>query len=135
MVDFNNDTTITGRSAEDILRVIIMERRYNLFDGIENYIKLRSDGNDSNQEVSVVKARLFALFLEIEETVKRNFSKEPEKIKELEKYMNSDSYDDLIKAVKMLMTVLDVVKLTRLDTKVPYESTRVSVEDKIKGHG
>jgi negative regulator of replication initiation len=133
MVDFNNDTTITGRSAEDILRVIIMERRYNLFEAIESYVKLKSQGNESEQEVSIVKARLYSLYLEIEETVKRN--KTAEEVKELETFLSSDSYEDLIKGVKSLMKVLDTVKLTRLDTRKPYDSTRVTVEDKEKGHG
>lgn len=134
MVDFNNDTTITGRSAEDILRVIIMERRYNLFESIENYIKLSSQGAESEQEVAIVKARLFSLFLEIEETVKRHLEKEPEVMKQLEVYLASDKYEEILKAVKILMAVLDKVKLTRLDTRVPYDSTRVTVEDKVKGH-
>lgn len=133
MVDFNNDTTITGRSAEDILRVIIMERRYNLFDGIENYIKLHSEGNASDHDLAIIKARCFSLFMEIEETVKRHIKDEKE-LEELYKNMNSNTYEELIKAVKTLMFVLDKVKLTRLDSKIPYDSTRVTVEDKHKGH-
>jgi negative regulator of replication initiation len=134
MVDFNNDTTITGRSAEDILRVVIMERRYNLFESIEQYIKLQAQDNSSDVELSIIKARLYSLFLEVEETVKRQHKENPEDIIKLEVLMNSDKYEDLIKAVKFLMTVLDKVKLTRLDTKIPYDSTRVTVEDKHKGH-
>lgn len=133
MVDFNNDQTITGRSAEDILRVIIMERRYNLFEAIENYIKLDSEGNISERELAVVKARLYSLFLEIEETVIRNL-KDEAKVKELDLLMSSNNYADLLKAVKILMKILDVVKLTRLDTRIPYDSTRVTVEDRVKGH-
>ena len=134
MVDFNNDTTITGRSAEDILRVIIMERRYNLFEAIENYIKLDSEDNISAREIAVVKARANSLFFEIEETVKRHLEKSPEDISILQKNLESNNYEDLIKAVKVMMTILDKVKLTRLDTKIPYDSSRVAVEDKSKGH-
>lgn len=134
MVDFNNDTTITGRSAEDILRVIIMERRYNLFEAIENYVKLDSEDNVSNREIAIVKARANSLFFEIEETVKRHLEKSPGEIGLLQKNLESNNYESLIKAVKVMMTILDKVKLTRLDTKVPYDSTRVTVEDKAKGH-
>lgn len=133
MVDFNNDTTITGRSAEDILRVIIMERRYNLFEAIESYIKLSHVGNVGDHDVAVIKARLYTLFLEVEETIKRNL-KEESKLVELDVLLNSNNYDDLNKAVKIIMSVLDKVKLTRLDTRTPYDSTRVDVEDKHKGH-
>lgn len=133
MVDFNNDQTITGRSAEDILRVIIMERRYNLFEAIENYVKQTVQGNESDQDLSIVKARLFSLFLEIEETVKRTI-KDDKKVVELEILLSSNNYGDLLKATRILMSILDVVKLTRLDTKIPYDSTRVTVEDKVKGH-
>lgn len=135
MVDFNNDTTITGRSAEDILRVIIMERRYNLFDAVENYVKLDAEGNATERDAALIKARAYALFLEIEETVKRNLGKDEEGYAELLSCINSNKYENLLKAVRILMYILDKVKLTRLDTRRPYDQTRVATEDKEKGHG
>ena len=135
MVDFNNDTTITGRSAEDILRVIIMERRYNLFDAVENYVKLDAEGNATERDAALIKARAYALFLEIEETVKRHMEKDKEGYANLLKCLNSNQYNLLLEAVRILMSVLDKVKLTRLDTRRPYDQTRVATEDKEKGHG
>ena len=109
-----------------------MERRYNLFEALESYHKMMAQEQDSSIELSIVKARLFPLYLEIEGTMRRHL-KEAE-LKEFMNNMSANDYDTLLKAIYTISDVLDRVKLTRLDTRVPYDSTRVIVEDKAKGH-
>ena len=128
MVDFNNEATISTPAA-DIVRVLILQRRADLFEALEDYKKKENMGQSPN--TSVVKARLFSWFLERQPRLKEKLKeKEYNKIKEL---INSDKIEEILEAIYILNEELDGIKLTRIDVKKIYDSTRADVENKEKG--
>lgn len=129
MVDFNNDATV-GTPAVDVERISILQRRYDLIEAIEYYRKKRLDG--AAFPISVVRSRLFSLFLEVQACLKRRLKPED--------YNNlfSICYDskeelELLDAVYKINEVLDELRLTRIDTQKVYDSTDTEAENKIKG--
>lgn len=127
MVDFNNDTTI-GTPAVDIMRVLVIEERKYILDAIEDYNKRKYMGADPDN--SVLRSRLYTLYYELLGSIHRH--KTTEEAEELERQIRSDKYEDNLSAAKTLILLLDTFKLTRLDTKRVYDSTRPDVEDKEK---
>ena len=127
MVDFNNEATV-GTPATDIMRVLVIEERKYLLDAIENYYKhlyLNSDPDNS-----IIKSRLQTLYLELYGSIQRHL--EPELIKELETNIESHEFKDNLEATKTFILLLDKFKITRLDTKRIYDSTRPAEEDEEK---
>lgn len=127
MVDFNNETTIT-RPASDIVRVLILQRRSDLFDAFETIIKAQNQG--VKRDLSLVKARLFTLYLELEAWLKRAL-KEKEFI-EFHHLISSNNHDDILKAISIINIMLDKIRLIRIDTRQQYDSTRVEIENRMK---
>lgn len=125
MVDFNADATVSS-SAIDILRILILQRRNDVIDAIETYRKLEEH---SSPDTTIVRSRLFSLFLEIQAMIKRKH-KEYDQIKES---CDSKDFEELLKTFLELNEFLDMNRLTRIDTKNVYDSTRTSSEDKEKG--
>lgn len=132
MVDFNNETTVSV-NAFDIMRVVILERRYHLFEAFESYEKVTNGDQDASQELCVVKARLKTMFNELRNMIKRH-NKNGE-LEQIEQDLRSDNIVTLYRAFYTMDEILDAVKLTRIDTQVPYDSTKVTTEDRQKGHG
>ena len=129
MVDFNNEATV-GTPAVDVERISILQRRYELIESIEYYRKRQLDGVEVR--LSLVKARLFSLFLEVQACLKRRLSTE-----EYEKLLSVcyDAKDEkvLLEAVYKINQILDKLRLTRIDTQKVYDSTNTEAENKIKG--
>ena len=132
MVDFNNETTVSINSF-DIMRVVILERRYHLFEAFESYEKADNQGQDASQELYIVKARLKTMFSELRNMIKRHNKNGV--LEQIEKDLRSDSIVSLYRAFYSMDEILDAVKLIRIDTQVPYDSTKVTTEDRQKGHG
>lgn len=130
MVDFNNQTTV-GTPAVDIVRVLILERRANLFEAIESYTKQEHQG--ISPSISVVQARLYVLFLELQAQFKRKLDKKEYDI--LHTQVKSKKIDDIMGGLETINNYLDQIKLTMLDNKKVYDPTSVENENKIKGLG
>lgn len=124
MVDFNNDTTIATPVA-DIIKVLIVQRRNDFLEASEHYFKGFFAG--SNPDTNIMKARLYSLYLEIKAMLDRHFSNG--EINELVADIKSDEANKLIDAYITMNKLLDDVKLTRVDTKKSYDSTRVEEEN------
>jgi len=127
MVDFNNETTV-GTPAIDIVRVLILQRRADLFEAWEDYKKKSYAGIEKN--TPIIRARLFTLFMEIQAAQKRRLKDED--YLELIRKVKSDNIEELETVTFEINEFLDSIKLITVDTKKTYDSTRVEVEDKMK---
>lgn len=115
MVDFNNDSTI-GTPALDIVRVLVLERRYNVMESIEEYVKLQDSGiDDLSKEIAIIKGRLLSFYYEIQEATQRHLSKE--ELQALGKNIKSNNFEDLTEAFYILNKLLDKLTITKLDTR------------------
>jgi hypothetical protein len=128
MVDFNNEATIST-PAVDIIRVLILQRRNDALDAIEYYNKKVKAGIDYGTDV--MGARIFSYFLEIECCLKRQL--ENKSFEDLEKEVKSDKYNDLLTAFRTMNTVLDKIKLTKIDTGKDIDTSNVEEENKERG--
>lgn len=137
MVDFNNERTI-GTPAVDIVRVLILQRRADLFEALEDYNKKDLAGFQA--ELNIVRARLFSLFLEIEAVLRRRMSKEDyesleiNNIEEMKtRILESEDKKEIMKYVHFLNLQLDDIKLTRIDTRKSYDRTSWEEDNKADG--
>jgi len=131
MVDFNNEATI-GTPAGDVERISILQRRYDLIEAYESYKKARFQG--ANASLSISRARLISLFVELQASLERRFTSEV--YKELREKIFSDSLEepDFIEAVFTINRELDKMRLITIDTQKVYDSLDVEEENKIKGY-
>lgn len=130
MVDFDNETTV-GMPAVDVERILILERRYNLFEALEKFNRSRMIGAEG--DMSIVRARLFSMFLEIDAMLKRQMQDEDfTKLKR--QIMSTDATEEeMLTSIQTINEILDKVQLTRIDTRIRYDSRRVEVENDQKG--
>lgn len=131
MVDFNNESTI-GTPASDVEKISILQRRYDLIEAYETYKKTRFQG--SNTGLSITRARLISLFLELQASLERRFDKkEYEKLKILIFAKNIEE-EELLEAIFIINRELDKMRLITIDNQKVYDSTNVEEENKIKGY-
>lgn len=128
MVDFDNETTISTPASE-VIKILILQRRYDMFESLEKYNKLRSQNMEADP--SPLKARLFTLFLEIQAGLKRRIPEE--EYKKLIKNISSNEEADIMEAIYKINEELDKINLTKIDTRKVYDSTRVEKENRVKG--
>lgn len=128
MVDFDNESTITTPASE-IVKILILQRRYDLFEAVEKFQKQKAVGTDP--DISLLKSRLYTLYLEVQSALKRKLKKEDYNI--LREKILSDSETTLFEAVDSINDFLDSIRLTVIDTRKVYDSTRVETENRAKG--
>lgn len=128
MVDFNNEATI-GVPATDIVKVLILQRRYDVFESLEAYNKLKWKGVEC--DMAGVKARMNTLYLEVQCLLERRLP--PDELERLKVLMDSTNERDIKEALSIVNRQLDKVQLTRIDTRRIIDTTRVSLEDEDKG--
>ena len=128
MVDFNNEVTV-GTPAIDIVLVLVLQARANVFDSLELYNKQKANGIQAS--LSVVKARLVTWFLEHQAYFKR--SMEEGEYKTLSKDLINGSkleYDRILEIIFFLNEKLDTLKITKLDIKKQYDRGSLEAENK-----
>jgi len=128
MVDFDNEATI-GTPAVDVVRILILQRRADVFEAWEQYNKDKY--SNIQTDLSIVRARLFSLFLELQGGLKRRLP--PQEYTTLLYNLNSEKQEDILGVILMLNEYLDSLNLTKIDTKKKYDKTRVEKEHKVKG--
>ncbi len=128
MVDFNNDATITT-PATDVEKILILQKRENFIDALEHCNKI--DGMGGTADLSVARSRLHSLYLQLQASLKRNM--DPQTFLELEKDLKSEELQDILNAFFSISNWLDEIKLTRIDTKRKYDSSKVETENKARG--
>lgn len=127
MVDFNNDATI-ATPAIDIVRVEILERRYNVGEAIEQVLKIESS---DYRDIRMLKARVKLYFLCIKPTIRRCLTDEEYEL--LEDKLDAGSVDEIIEAFMTINSVLDEIGFTKIDNKKKYDKTNPEAENEAFG--
>jgi len=127
MVDFNNEATV-GTPALDIVKVIILQRRYDVLESLEKYNKLKFQ--DTEPDISGFRARLITLFLEISPILKRSLGEKG--YSDLDKELGKGDMDSLTNAVMTINDQLDKLNLTRFDTRKYIDTSKVELENEEK---
>lgn len=128
MVDFDNETTV-GTPAVDIVRVLWLQARAYLLEAWEDYTKKSEQGVESG--LHIIKARVFTLWMEMQGYLKRALK--PEQYDEKRLLLDSDEPSDLLALTEFLNEHFDVLRITRIDTKIMYN--RQSIETENIHHG
>jgi hypothetical protein len=136
MVDFNNETTIAQGSG-DVVKIIRLEKRYNLFEAMEAYDKAVLLQQQAHDELIIVRARALNLFREMEgeltrkaDNDKKNKAKDCLIIAELKHRLMQGSPDELEDAISLINLFCDDIGLTKIDVRKRFDSTRVELENK-----
>ena len=131
MVDFDNEVTV-GTPAVDIERVSMLQRRYEFIEAYEAHRK-RAYSGMTGGGISIVRARLLSLFLEMRPMLKRRWDKKL--FMEIEDACyNSTNEMELMNAFDAMNELLDFIHLTKVDTKKVYDSKSPEAENKAKGY-
>lgn len=136
MVNFNNETTV-ATPAKDIIRVLALQARANVFESWEYYLKKKE--TSSNVDISTVKARLSVWFLEHQAYIKDRVLTGKDKVKyekmKLDMLINLHKLkeEEVIENILFLNELVDKLKLTRLDTRAVWD--RTSLEDSNEAQG
>lgn len=132
MVNFNNETTVSTPAA-NLIKLLLIEARYNTFLAIETYNNKISNGVNSDQ--ALVKSRLGIWYLEHQAYLDRVFNKQDDvtflKAVKKDLFFNkkSLSYDRLIEIIEFLNNVMDKLRITKLDTKQQYDTTDIEADN------
>ena len=131
MVDWDNETTV-GTPATDVQRISILQRRYELIEAYEEYVKKKLSGVGAS--FSIVQARLRSLFIELQAALKRRYKKEVYDEMKLICWKESITEEELVKVLFQINEELDTIQLIKIDTQKVYNSSRVEQENKVKGY-
>jgi hypothetical protein len=133
MVDFNSEGAFTANKSQ-ILELVILGRRDELINAFqlwrENLI-----ANTSKEEGLRHKLRavLFALFMELDQPLKRKLGKKYDKLKEFICSTGGVDPDDLLECFFEINTALDEMNLIKIDNKKRYDTTSIESENAEKG--
>jgi len=128
MVDFNNESTI-GTPAIDIVRILILQARANLFLAIEDHHK--SIVQEGQGQLPTIRARLFTYFLELQAGIKRRW-KDSELYNQIYEEIRSSQeipIDRVVEIICILNEELDKLNLIKIDNKKRYDSTIAETEN------
>lgn len=129
MVDFNNETTI-GTPSADVVKILILEKRNNLFEAFEDFMK--KDVENIAMTKGIVQARLITLFLELQASLKRKMNEE-DYAKLVSDVFGKPDLDKIKEIIYLINEYLDTMGLTKIDTKKQYDTSKTAAEDKEKG--
>lgn len=128
MVDFNNEATV-GTPATEVVKILLLQRRYDLMEALEKYYKDKFQQTET--DLTIVKARLLTLFLEMQAGLKRRLKKTEYDL--LIQKINADTESELNEAILTLNEELDKINLTKIDTRKVFDTSRALLENKVKG--
>jgi len=114
----------------DVLKITILERRYNLIDSIESYHRLNEQNIQA--ELYEVRSRLISLYLELQSALKKDLKEKDygllnDKVKDCKKI------DEIVEVFIQLNDWLYEKHLTKFDTRLQIKPK--SVEDMNKYDG
>jgi hypothetical protein len=133
MVDFNNETSVST-PATNIVKILVLEARYNSLLALEFYNSKISAGINSEQ--ATLRARLGTWFMEHQAYLKRTLIKEEDKklYKKIKDNIffkkNNLNNEDILEAVEYLNKIIDLLKINKLDTRQQYDTTDVEEDNK-----
>lgn len=132
MVDFNNEATV-ATPANDVIRILILQRRNDFIEAFEHYEKLRflNPDNDDSSYKAPVRARLRSLYRELQASLKRTIP--TAEYHDLRTRLFSDNITEIESAFETINEWLDKKKLVRVDNKPDYDTSDVVTEDELEG--
>ena len=128
MVNFNSDATI-GTPRTDILSITILQRRYDLFEALEQYRKAEYHGGSAPDYA--VRARLFSLFMEVRASLKNDMS--AEEFSALVAQVQSKEKEEWSAALVKLDDWLYRKNLTKVDTRKATDPRDVEATNRDRG--
>jgi hypothetical protein len=109
-------------SSESIVKILILQRRDWALQSLRELYNEGAKGQIASESgLAHFAADLFALYEELRPLLKRRLPA-PEYATLSQKVL-SQEYDDLLAAFETINTILDDVKLTRIDTKQVFDTT------------
>lgn len=93
--------------------------------------RTRLKHSNRNPPTHEISSLVYSLFLRLEPMLKRSLSDDD--YKKLVLRVQSNEYEEIEKAYRMMNIQLDKAKLTRLDSEREYDATRWQQENDIKG--
>jgi hypothetical protein len=128
MVNFDSDSTITTPPL-DILKILMLQRREDVFSAIEAYKRDASKGIETG--TAYIQSRIWGLWMQVEPSYKKNAK--TEEYEGLKKLVDSGDINELIKAIYIINAYLYDKHATKWDTKKTYDGTRSEIENRMKG--
>ena len=133
MVDFNSETT-SAMPAIDIVRIIILESKYNAREAIEQF--LTNPHIDNGRQV--LQARVWSFWSEMSAALYRRYAKNEEKLEtlhEIDDDLRNTNMDGqaVIDVYNELNAELDKIGLTKIDIREDIDRTRWEESNKAKG--
>ena len=131
MVDFNNEATI-GRPAIDIVRVLILQARYDTLEALKEHTLQKA--HSSEHTLPKLKANVLRWWMEIEASFLRRYKEK--RYKEVQEMIETIEEDEIIimKAIHLLNKECDDIRLTMIDTKPNYDRTDIEAENTLYGY-
>lgn len=117
-----------------ILKIMILERRQELINAIEEYNNKKFLG--AGWPTNKLKSLLYSLFYEIDAGLRKEYDKEKDGVnlyKDFKKKLESAEAEELIKAFGFIEDFLYKKNLTRWDLKQYYDTSNVELENYYKG--
>lgn len=138
MVNFNNDTTV-GQTAGNLIRLLLIEARYNAFAAFEKYNDDISKGINSSQ--TIVRARLGTWLLELQPYLDRTTEKleqEKQKLKAIKENVffgkQNLKYKEILEILEYLNNTSDKLRITRLDTRQVWDTLDIEKDNINEGY-
>ena len=131
MVNFQDQGTV-ATPATDIVRIIILEARYNARLAIELFLKQKSQGIDPS--TADMQSRIWAYWTELRSGMLRREKTRKDEINLIdESFQKSDlTAEELFNIFNHLNDILDELKLTQIDSRELYDMTRPEKENRVK---
>lgn len=133
MVDFNNEATVATPPGE-VVKIVVLERREQVIEALERYHQIGEEA-DAHHQVTIAKARLMALWYQIEAMVYRRLKdvKDPT-YEEVEKAVcEARDFDEVVEMFKFFNHFIDDMGLTFIDGRERYDRRRVEDANSKKG--
>ena len=98
-------------------------------EALEDYLKKEALGYAQN--INIVRARLYTLFLEVSGMLKRRAPEDYDRLKDC--IRNLEEVEEIIKLILEFNDILDNIGLTKIDTRKKFDSTIAENENIDKG--
>ena len=129
MVDFNNEKTIST-PLSDVLKMLILECRYNLLLKIrEYYVRFEKYHKSDYAEV---KASVVELYYYLRSMYSSDYDEKKQKVLS-DQVSTSKSFTDIMRVFELLETYMYVKNITKIDNRKQYDTTNIEIENKEKG--
>lgn len=134
LVDFNNESTVAQPPGE-IVKIVVLERREQVIEALEDYYRAEAGDIDTQHKLMVVRARVMALWFQLQAMAKRRLKKSVElSYDDVEAaVLGAKRIDDLVDVFKWFNEFIDDLGLTYIDSRARYDRTNIEDANTKKG--